>query len=148
MGSKKRKKEARTKESPAPRKVAKTRENPDSSNDQTPVWLFGSLDLGCPWCGDITAELAAHVLSKIKSYESMTWGQILADQKRNHSVALADCSKDARDRAIELDLDIDELFRLRFNGTQRLWGIRDRQHFKLVWWDPEHQVCPSTLKHT
>lgn len=148
MGSKKRKKEAKTKESPVPRKIAKTRENPESSNDQTPVWLFGSLDLDCPWCGDISAQLASEVLSKIKSYESMTWGQILADRTRNHPVALDSCSKEARDRATDLDLDVDELFRLRFNGTQRLWGIRDRHKFKLVWWDPDHQVCPSTLKNT
>jgi hypothetical protein len=40
---------------------------------------------------------------------------------------------------LKLD-DIEELYRFRFTGTQRIWGIRDRRTFRVLWWDPDHQV--------
>jgi hypothetical protein len=44
--------------------------------------------------------------------------------------------------------DFDELWRFRFDGLHRLWGLRLDDWFYALWWDPEHKVCPSTLKHT
>jgi hypothetical protein len=56
---------------------------------------------------------------------------------------------EARRRLIQLKLeDIDELLSLRLSGKQRVWGILSEGVAALLWWDPDHRICPSRLKHT
>ncbi|MDQ1010386.1 hypothetical protein QFZ82_004871 [Streptomyces sp. V4I23] len=43
--------------------------------------------------------------------------------------------------------DRTEIQRLRFTGKQRLYGFLVGNVF-VLWWDPEHEVYPSPLKHT
>lgn len=131
-------------------KSARHREDPEKTSDRCPVWVFSILDEDGPWGKDKLEDGAiwADVLPKIRSYETMTWGQIDADRKRNHFISYDNLCKPARDRFDELDLDVDELFRFRFTGEKRLWGIRERDVFKILWWDPHHEVCPSALKNT
>ena len=85
---------------------------------------------------------------KLKNYESMTWGSIAQNQHHNHSVEVSKLDKRARKRLEELGVEVDELFRFRLNGTQRVWGIRDREVFYILWWDPNHEICPSSKKNT
>lgn len=33
-------------------------------------------------------------------------------------------------------------------GLERIWGHRWDHVFYPIWWDPKHEVCPSTKKHT
>jgi len=62
---------------------------------------------------------------------------------------VASIIKDAQKRLEELKLDdVDQLYSLRLNGRERLWGIRSNDKFSILWWDPEHQICPAPLKHT
>ena len=80
----------------------------------------------------------------------MTWNQISIDgKKQNHSVAIAQLSKETQKRLVEINIiDIDELFSLRLSGRERIWGILDKGVLNLLWWDPNHRVCPSIKKHT
>jgi hypothetical protein len=39
--------------------------------------------------------------------------------------------------------DIDDLFSLHLGGKPRVWGVRDGSVLRLLWWDPEHEICPS-----
>lgn len=65
-------------------------------------------------------------MDKLKSYESRTWKEIVSDKKRDHAVRVENLDKQARERLIELKYDDFEiLFRLRFEGKQRLWGIKE-----------------------
>ncbi len=58
------------------------------------------------------------------------------------------CSK-AQKRLIDISKDdCDELFSLRIMVRQRIRGIKDGNILWLLWWDPEHEVCPSHKKHT
>ena len=147
-----RKKQPRIQESfsPGGRQPQVGRE-PINNNSETPVWSIRLFDLNGPWGRtQIRPEhLWDSIFVKLKDYESMTWGSILQDKHDNHSVGTADLSKDARQRLEFLKLDDrDHLFRLRLNGTQRVWGIRDGRVMMLLWWDPDHAVCPSKLKNT
>ena len=55
----------------------------------------------------------------------------------------------AQKRLTEIELDdYDRLWELRLGGTERIWGVLEDAVFYVVWWDPEHEVCPSTKKHT
>lgn len=85
-----------------------------------------------------------------KSFESMTWNQIFIDNsENNHAISLNDIEKFAYDRILSLSYDDQNcLWSLRLNGRQRLWGIREKNYFLVIWWDPFHQVCKSNLKNT
>jgi hypothetical protein len=34
------------------------------------------------------------------------------------------------------------------NNRARVIGIRNRATFSILWWDPDHQVCPATQRYT
>ena len=44
--------------------------------------------------------------------------------------------------------DLDELYSLRLSGKKRIWGIKESNLLWFLWWDPEHEICPSLLKNT
>jgi hypothetical protein len=80
--------------------------------------------------------------------ESMTWGQV-EGATGSHFVEVDAIVPDAQRRLEEIGKDEQgRLFSLRITGEMRLWGIRDIAILRLLWWDPEHQVCPSHKKHT
>lgn len=49
--------------------------------------------------------------------------------------------------SIGLD-DQDALVSLGLTGRERIWGFIANGVMNLLWWDPNHEVCPSLLKHT
>ena len=78
----------------------------------------------------------------------MTWQEIL-ESRQHHPIEINRLCPAAQRRLAEISQDdIDDLISLRLGGRERIWGIRDGATLKLLWWDPDHQVCPATLKHT
>lgn len=128
------------------------RSHPVDANQSNPVWSIRLFDIDGPWGKSrvrLSEELWDVLFSKLRDYESMKWGEILQNRDYNHAVPVDQLIKQARDRLAALKQDdLDELFRLRLSGTARVWGIRDRDVLKLLWWDPDHEVCPSVKKHT
>lgn len=90
------------------------------------------------------------IRGKLAKLEANTWHEILVKAKqRNHSVLVSRLSEEANKRLREIRQDdLDELTSLRLAGRERVWGIRENRTFHLLWWDPEHRVCPATLRHT
>jgi hypothetical protein len=107
------------------------------------------VDLGGPWCWrTIDGDGLVEVLGKLKSFESMTWEEI-DGPTGSHGVEVGKLSRDAQERLVRIHQDdVDQLFSLRISGRRRVWGIMDEHVFRVLWWDPEHQVCPSAKKHT
>jgi hypothetical protein len=127
---------------------------PDQSGDispdrMSPLWSFASLDVGSTWCwSNMTPDLLIQVLARFKNLETMTWGDIKRTTG-SHNVETYRLVKEARDRLEEIGLEyIEELFSLRVTGERRVWGILDNHVLRILWWDPEHEICPSVLKHT
>jgi len=91
-----------------------------------------------------------NVREKLVGFESMTWNEILHGRNtRNHEVDVADFEKAACDDLVAAEMDdVDSMVSLRLSGRERIWGILDRGVLSIVWWDPEHRVCPSRKKHT
>jgi len=122
----------------------------ESPNQKTPVWRIRGIDLeeNCQWSWyhssrDSLTELVDH----LSSFETMTWQQI--EQAGSHNVSIDLLCKAAQDRLVERQQDdIDEIFSLRIGAQKRVWGIRDNEVLRILWWDPEHEVCPSPKKHT
>ena len=159
MGSKKK---ARNKQNPSPKKNAKTalsptpKKKPINSVDPhayknlCPAWRFRFVDGGGKWA--ITDELLPEIIKdRLKNFETTKWSEIESQMtggkdrhKKHHSMEISDLPKDARERWKSCNLQyIDTVFRFRFGSKIRVWGIREFNVFKPVWWDPEHTVFPT-----
>jgi len=104
------------------------------------------------WCDpygwhEVGADKLHHIRTKLMNFESMTWQEIL--NRNNHLVQLERLDRTAQQRLRELKLDdLDALVSLRLSGVERVWGYLEHNIYTLLWWDPNHQVCPALLKHT
>jgi hypothetical protein len=119
-----------------------------SSDDEKPTWSFQIIDIGGPWCfTKMSMDDFNAILDRIKKFESMKWSEIKG--KRNHSIDLSSLSPEAQKRLEEINQDDTEsIFSFTVDGERRFHGIRLGPVCRLLWWDPEHEVCPSQLKHT
>lgn len=115
---------------------------------------FNSVDVDGPWCVS-KIEAAHHIdlLQRLKSFESMKCSEVFkpgSDEGIVYSVPDIP-NKEARNRLVELQFDDQtEIARLRISGRRRLYGFLPNlgPDFYVLWWDPEHEIWPSTLKHT
>jgi hypothetical protein len=118
------------------------------SDQAKPVWRFSLLDWDGPWgWRDVEANKWQEILQKLGHFETRTWADIKSD---GNAVDIQNSpNPEASKRLTEIHLDdIEELFSLRLSGKERIWGILDNHIFKLLWWDPNHEVWPSTKKYT
>lgn len=126
-------------------------EDAGSALQRRPRWSFAILDLeGEFGWRKLQPEALAGLVDRLRNLETMTWNEIrMEGKKQNHSIAVEDCSPAAQKRLREIQQDdVADLFSLRLMGQPRVIGILDRDTFKVLWWDPDHLVCPSILKHT
>ena len=73
----------------------------------------------------------------------------LSGPSGNKAIPIEHLCSDAQNRLRDLGLDdYDEVWEMRIGGKERVWGLRDASVMLLLWWDPEHEVCPSEKKHT
>lgn len=117
------------------------------ADDQKPVWRFSRIDFGGPWCPKaLTQVKLVEVIGKLAGFESQNWPQIQGTG-HSHFVDIDRLTPEARRRLIELKLDdTEQLFSLRLSGRERIWGIRIRNVMLMLWWDPQHQICPAHLR--
>ena len=136
---------SQTKESKTPRILKPF----DTGYNENPVWQIGNIDLDGPfgWSKIDRGHLLYEILPKIRDFESMKWQEILG--RNNHEIRISDISRTAQRRLEDIKLDdIDQLVSLRLTARERIWGIKSQRTLRVLWWDPEHQVCPSLKKHT
>lgn len=150
MGKGKRK-QAKFKQHPSSNKTPRIASDPDSFNKKNPAWRVSNIQFIDPFgWHNLNFQEIDYIKQKLSDFETMTWNQIFVKaQKQNHSVYIDQLSKEARDRLDELNMnDIDQLHSLRLSGKERVWGVLDQGIFNLLWWDPQHLVCPSKKKGT
>lgn len=91
-----------------------------------------------------SADQFYDILPILRDLERMGWRAIEANHGMHHPSPAWKLCKEAQDRLKHLNLDdFETLFRLRLSGTKRLWGIRTRNLFRVLWWDPNHMVYPT-----
>lgn len=138
---------------PSTAKIPKSAIDPNDFYSQRPAWRVGLLQVVTPygWHG-VTPDILATVRTRLASFETMTWAEILVSgRKAHHAVKVHRLCPTAQARLTEIFngvLDVDELISLRVGGRERVWGVLDGVTLKILWWDPEHEVCPSLLKNT
>lgn len=134
----------------------RTSADPDSYLKQKPVWRFSDFDWNGPWgectCTARAVHLRAHIEQHLANLESMTWDEIQkaaggkGDGKgnNNHHIARDKLKKEAIERLNERGILADSLFSLRLDQGTRLYGVRENNCLRIVFFDPyhkEHDKC-------
>lgn len=135
-----------------PKKIPRVGEDVDFWQSP-PIWSFALLDRFASIGGwiHLRPEDLDALLPRLCQWERMTWAEILAEggRKRNHLIDVSKCIPEAQQRLKILgQVDQEQLLSLAVNSTARVIGILDRATFRILWWDPEHQICPSHQRHT
>ena len=136
------------KESVSGKKLPVAIEDPNSYYRMTPVQSFKYLDNGYKKWGFAHVEtLNATVISKLKDYEGMMWGDIMqasggrSHGNNSHFENVSELIPEAQQRWSELKFDeYDRVFSLRLTGEQRIYGILENGVLKIVWFDPIHEI--------
>jgi hypothetical protein len=161
MSSKADKRRARKAAKDAKRKQASTavappgekrpRPGPPVERDENAKIMFRLtlMDSGGQWGFDgLSEEHVGLLKAKCKGYENQTIKEF-SSVASTKLIPFEKMCPEAQKRAQEIGLEaFDGLLEVRLGGKPRLWGILDGHCFYLVWWDPEHEVCPSATKHT
>lgn len=128
-----------------PRGIKKAKETADSLI----VWDTGIMDRGGRWSWNgIDPKIWwKNLCPAEKKFSTMKWSEISG--KRHHPIKVNRLIQEARTRLNEIEQeDVDVLYSLSVGSKPRIWGIKDRSSFKVLWWDPDHEVCPAIKKHT
>ena len=113
------------------------------------MWRFSGADRNGDFAWSSLDDPASYkrVLEKLHEFETMTERDIgLAGC---HAVDVSGCCDQAKSRLQEIELDdLDQLYSFRITGAERVWCRTLGNLMLVLWWDPEHRVYPSKLKHT
>lgn len=113
------------------------------------AWRFSACDRAGAWAWtDLEIpNKYKEVMEKLHQFETKNWNDII--RGGSHPIAINDLARDARTRLRDIKQDdVDELMSFKLTGKNRVWCIKDRNIMKVLWWDPDHTVCPSKKKHT
>lgn len=116
-----------------------------------PAWRLNLLEMCDPFGWHVLDEQKVReIRQKLANFESMTMREIfVVNRSNNHPVKFADLCAGARERLWKLNLeDTEEIHSLRLSGAERVWGIRELNVLNLLWWDPDHLICPAPLRNT
>ena len=129
------------------RKTTKDARSVPQQEHRRPVWRFSSVDHGGPFPWPVNTQVELDILQKLRHFDAMVWGEI--EGTDHHAIDVAKLSPEAKARLQEIRQDdISEVFSFHFSGKRRIVGVRAQGVVRLLWWDPEHKVCPSKKKHT
>lgn len=116
-----------------------------------PVWRFADIDLAGDWNpATITPAALTTLIDKLRSFESMTIGEIFSPGgEHGKRYDPGKMPPAARSRLTEINRDDEtEIVRLRCGNKPRLYGFLREHVFHILWWDPEHQVWPTPKRNT
>lgn len=144
--SKKDQKKTFFREKPPLGKNARAEETP--RDDLSPEFRTDKMDLDGQWgWKNFKSSDLQKFLEKLFELQKHTWQTLR--ENGSHPIKIADINPDAqkRLRIIKQD-DLEVLYSLKITSIIRVWGIKEKNILWLLWWDPEHEIYPSPLKHT
>ena len=103
------------------------------------------------WSWRMEPSEARIFLEALQDVSEKTWGEIQemrTNSKRktralHHYQTVESICSDAQKRLAFLNLDLEEVFRLRRGSLGRIWGYVLGGVFHIIWFDAKHRVCPS-----
>ena len=130
---------------------------PKSYKNCKVVWMFDLIDKNGPYAFNIEDADFKHkdFIEKMINYSSMTWDEIDKQthdkgKSKNHYLKIDSINNKAIQRLDDLKLETksDDLYSIAFTNILRIIGIREDDRFHILWYDKNHEVCPSSKKHT
>jgi hypothetical protein len=112
-------------------------------------WRFSHHDREGPfqWSKVFENGDLQEVMIRLASVEGLAEHELAQDG--SHPIELHKLCKEAQDRLTHLRHDdLDTVFSLRISGPKRLYCIHHGNIMRVLWYDPDHQICPSPKKHT
>ena len=118
------------------------------NSHQRVCWRFTHVDNEGPWGLALLDQLdLATLLAELVKFESQTINELFHQGEwpgKFHDVPLLP-NKHARGRLEAIGLgDMTKIWKLRVGGPGRLWGFLVDNIFHVVWWDPKHEIWPSS----
>jgi hypothetical protein len=116
--------------------------------EMRPAWRVSLLEMYTPfgWM-ELNEANANQVREKLANLESMKWKELIG--YRNHFIKVTELCKDAKDHLVAIQQDdIDSVMSIGITQKSRVVGIMEHNILKLLWWDPEHLVCPVDTPNT
>lgn len=96
---------------------------------------------------------AERIINKLKNLETQTWqevqdasgGKSPGHGNNSHFINGSLLPKDEKEFFIKRGYmeAYGEVFSLRLSGLERLIGVADRAVFRIIWYDPGHEIFPS-----
>ena len=120
----------------------------DSSGDRL-CWRFRHVDHDGPWGFDrMTGDELAGLMRSLAGFETMTMAEAFNGGHPGKDYDIEEIpTVQARERLDAIGLaDMTKISRFRLTGTQRLYGFRVANVFHVVWWDPRHEIWPSSRR--
>jgi hypothetical protein len=141
MGKKGNNKKPTSTYQPQIRKEATHTRNPENYQKQFIAWHFECMDTSGSWpCNISTLQ---NIENRLHEYERIRWSELTGS---SHPLPINRIIPKAQRRFFELGYgDYENLYQfdIRNGGQkQRLWGLRVENIFKILWWDPRHEVYP------
>jgi hypothetical protein len=148
-----RRKEKRVKSRSVSSGKAVISKNSSSYADCYLLWSFQNIDRDGHFafnCGrdDLNCDT---VLLSIVEYSGRKWKEIDTEthdngKSKHHFLEYDKLSFRARQRIVakRLQQDTDLIFSLRLSNKVRIIGLRKDDRLEVIWFDPEHDFCPST----
>lgn len=99
-----------------------------STDGENIIWLFDKIDRSGIYAFDVNRP----------------------GKSKHHFLAPGSLSKEAVERLKAKDLEefSDYIFSFALQNKIRIVGIRNGERFHVLWYDPDHEICPSKKRHT
>lgn len=128
-------------------KEASHTKNPDGYQNQFISWHFECMDTSGSWpCSINTLQ---NIQNRLHEYERIKWSGLSGS---SHPLPINKIIPKAQRRLSELGYsDYENLYQFEIrngNSKQRLWGLRTENIFKILWWDPNHEIYPVPKRNT
>ncbi len=131
------------------KEVRRSSAAPEPIDDKYFEWSAGDLDhaYAGEWDWNLTPAETAQLLAILEDLAGKTWREVrqlnAKGHRRHHPQPLGSLCQAAQKRLEELELNLEELFRLRHGSTLRIWGHLVGPVFRIVWYDRNHRVYPT-----
>lgn len=134
-----------------------TKHTATQSYHERPItWTFDRVDMDGEFAFDLNRieenEHVREILEKQVSFSKMSWQEIKTathdakGKSKHHNLEIESLSAEAKRRIEKLQLsedDRDSIFSFALQNKLRIVGIKEEPFFHVLWYDPEHKVCPS-----
>lgn len=128
-------------------KEAAHTKNPDGYQNQFIAWHFECMDASGSWPCNINT--LRNIENRLHEFEKKKWSELTGS---SHPLPVDKIIPKAQQRLLALGYgDFERLYQLDIKDGQqkrRLWGLRVENIFKILWWDPKHEIYPVELRRT